>query len=380
MGCCSNRNIDLLEEENNNENNENNNENNNTVGQNSKLKFKQYPFSNRRTQKRRPTKTRKRKEYPYLIKNKGNYIELIIFGDSFDKENTLPIYVKKGNYIKFKVNGKWRIDSKYEYTTSIGIPSSNSLNFNYGALVGRIGSCEPFLIKDDLIKKAENNGTLYLRMNLPKNVKVEPEGQLNLRIFDAEFLSVEEINKKIGWNDSSDLIMKKVEQSEIEFGFFKQLNNLRLNPVLFYEKNIEDYKNMINTKEYLYKFQNSNFSPFSIHNSATKSINFYFEQVNKEKNIAKKVVSSELSKIEKNVKDYVGYNLGISKIVSSAKIGKKYNAVEMCLLYLFDEDFRDNIFSKEYSRIAVKVIQNFFGSNHLIIVCLFKAQNNSKFK
>ena len=49
-------------------------------------------------------------------------------------------------------------------------------------------------------------------MNLPKNVKVEPEGQLNLRIFDAEFLSVEEINKKIGWNDSSDLIMKKVEK------------------------------------------------------------------------------------------------------------------------------------------------------------------------
>ena len=132
MGCCgSNTNLELEDEE--------NNENNINNEGNSKSKYKQYPFSNRRRQKRQPTKTRKRGEYPYLIKNKGEYIELIIFGDSFDKENALPIYVKKGKYIKFKVNGKWRIDSKFEYTTSIGIPSSNSLNFNYGALVGRIG-------------------------------------------------------------------------------------------------------------------------------------------------------------------------------------------------------------------------------------------------
>ena len=379
MGCCSNRNIDLLEEEkNNNENNENNNENNITLGQNSKLKYKQYPFSNRR-QKRRPTKTRKRKEYPYLIKNKGNYIELIIFGDSFDKENTLPIYVKKGNYIKFKVNGKWRIDSKYEYTTSIGIPSSNSLNFNYGALVGRIGSCEPFLIKDDLIKKAENNGTLYLRMNLPKNVKVEPEGQLNLRIFDAEFLSVEEINKKIGWNDSSDLIMKKVEQSEIEFGFFKQLNNLRLNPVLFYEKNIEDYKNMINTKEYLYKFKNESFKIFSIHQFATKKINFYFEQFINDKNIPKQNVFSEVEKIEKNIDYYIGNIVGDTKYIVHAKIGKKFDSLEMCLLFLFDEDFREFIFNKEYTRVAIKIKKNFFNENHLILVCLFQG-SESKFK
>ena len=372
MGCCgSNTNLELEDEE--------NNENNINNEGNSKSKYKQYPFSNRRRQKRQPTKTRKRGEYPYLIKNKGEYIELIIFGDSFDKENALPIYVKKGKYIKFKVNGKWRIDSKFEYTTSIGIPSSNSLNFNYGALVGRIGSCEPFLVKDDLVQKAENNGTLYLRMNLPKNIKVEPDGQLILRIFDAEFLSVEEINKKIGWNDSSELIEKKVQQSEIEFEFFKQLNNLRLNPILFYEKNIADYKNMINTKEYLYKFKNVKFNIFSIHQYASKKINFYFEQFISDKIIPKQNVFSQVEKLEKNIDFYLGNMVGDTKYIVHAKIGKKYDALEMCLLFLFDEDFREFIFNKEYSRVAIKIQKNFFKENHLILVCLFQG-GESKFK
>ena len=334
----------------------------------------------RNNSSRRSTKTRRRGEYPYIIKEKDDHIELIIFADCFDKEKTLPIWVDQGKYVKFMVNGKWRIDPKYDYTTSEGKQTSNSVGFNYGALVGRIGSSEPFVVKNELIQYAEVSGPLYLRMQLPKNIKCEPDGQLALNIFDAQLLSVEEINRRIGWSESEELIEKKVEQSEIEYELITNLNNLRMNPTLFYEKHIEDYKNMIITKEYLYKFQNSNLSPFSIHNSATKTINFYFEQVNKEKSVPKQVVSSELSKIEKNVKDYVGYNLGNSKIISSAKIGKKYNAVEMCLLYLFDEEFRDNIFSKEYGRIAVKVMQNYFGNNHLIIVCLFKAQTNSKFK
>ena len=52
---------------------------------------------------------------------------------------------------------------------------------------------------------------------------------------------------------------------KLNLDFLKQLNNLRLNPVLFYEKNIEDYKNMINTKrlyqyhvKYILKYSNLN--------------------------------------------------------------------------------------------------------------------------
>ena len=168
MGCCGgNRATDLIEDP----NNENENEGlisgdlNDELNQNGYYKYKRR---SNRNKNRRPTKQRKRGEYPYIIKNKGSYIELIIFADCFYKENNIPIYVKKGKYVKFKVNGKWKIDSKFEYCSSIGIPSSKSLNFNYGALVGRIGSCEPFLVKDELVQKAENSGTLYLRMNLPK--------------------------------------------------------------------------------------------------------------------------------------------------------------------------------------------------------------------
>ena len=52
-------------------------------------------------------KIRKKGEYPYIIKKKKGYLELTIFADCFNKENTLPIWVNQGKYIKFKVKGKW---------------------------------------------------------------------------------------------------------------------------------------------------------------------------------------------------------------------------------------------------------------------------------
>ena len=371
MGCCGgNRATDLIEDPNNENENEGMilNDLNDELNQNVYYKYKSR---SNRNKNRRPIKQRKRGEYPYIIKNKGSYIELIIFADCFYKENNLPIYVKKGKYVKFKVNGKWKIDSKFEYCSSIGIPSSNSLNFNYGALVGRIGSCEPFLVKDELVQKAENSGTLYLRMNLPKNMKVEPVGSLNINIYDAEFLSVEEINKKIGWKES---IIEKddVQQSEIEYNLITHINNLRLNPILFYEKNIEDYKNMIKTKDYLYNFKNEKFKNLSVHQRATKKINSYCELFNNNKTISKQNVISEVEKIEKNIYYYLGNLLGSSRYVLNAKIGKKYNALEMCLLFLFDEEFREYIFNIQYTKIAVKIIKDFFNESHVIIVCLIQ--------
>ena len=44
----------------------------------------------------------------------------------------------------------------------------------------------------------------------------------------------------------------------------------------------------------------------------------------------------------------------------------------MCLLFLFDEEFREYIFNIQYTKIAVKIIKDFFNESHVIIVCLIQ--------
>ena len=66
-------------------------------------------------------------------------IKIRINACSFIDEYMMPIWCPKGVYIKFRVEGKWRIDKLYDYTDSKGISSNHSSGFNYGALIGRIG-------------------------------------------------------------------------------------------------------------------------------------------------------------------------------------------------------------------------------------------------
>ncbi len=40
-------------------------------------------------------------------------------------------------------------------------------------------------------------------MNLPKNLKVNPEGTIEIKVFDGKLLTMEEINEKIGWKTKS---------------------------------------------------------------------------------------------------------------------------------------------------------------------------------
>ena len=106
---------------------------------------------------------------------------------------------------------------------------------------------------------------------------------------------------------------------------------------------------------------------------------FIFEEFINDKNIPNQNFFSEFEKIEKNIDYYIGNIVGDTKYIVHAKIGKKFDSLEMCLLFLFDEDFREFIFNKEYTRVAIKIKKNFFNENHLILVCLFQG-SESKFK
>ena len=123
--------------------------------------------------------------------------------------------VQKNSYIKFQVKGKWRIGKLYPYTDSKGLPSSNNTGgFGYGALVGRIGNGDKFVVSDDKAVMVKEGGALYLKQLLPKNMEIEPEGSLEVNVFDGEYMNFEEINQKMGWIENNTINVDENNQEE----------------------------------------------------------------------------------------------------------------------------------------------------------------------
>ena len=239
---------------------------------------------------------KKKKPKPFLISEIQNSpyqkVKVAINAVSFCDEYMMPIWCPKDVYIKFRVEGKWRIDKLYDYTDSKGIPSNHCAGFNYGALVGRIGLGEKFVVADEVAILVKKEGPLFLRQNLPKKMKIEPEGKLDVSIYDGIYMSIEEINSKIGWiengaidnnnnnnegnnnennnsqnnnnensnkdklsNGSIKRIMKsnnnnntEKDEKELEKNLRTHFNNLRMNPSMFYEKYISFNTSLIWTK------------------------------------------------------------------------------------------------------------------------------------
>ena len=93
--------------------------------------------------KKLKNKNAQQKKKPFILSETQTdpykKIKIIINASSFLDEYMMPIWCPKNVYIKFRVEGKWRIDKQYDYTDSKGLKSNHSKNFNYGALIVRIG-------------------------------------------------------------------------------------------------------------------------------------------------------------------------------------------------------------------------------------------------
>ena len=125
---------------------------------------------------------------PFTLKTtKGDSINIAtlkINATYFLREYLIPIWFKKDAFIKFVTTGKWRIDKTCDYTDTKGMPTSNTLDFNYGACIARIGSGQPFVIlPNNFTYITKNEGPLYLKMNLPRKLKLFPEGQIEMNIY-----------------------------------------------------------------------------------------------------------------------------------------------------------------------------------------------------
>ena len=275
-------------------------------------------------------------------------LNITIFAYALKDEIMLPIWVEKEKYLKFKVTGKWCIDKKYEYTDSTGMPSSRSMSFNYGALIGRINDEEPFLVYDELTHLTAKGGPLYLKMNLPKNLKLNPQGSLNLNIYDGTYMEIDEINKRIGWKENSENYING-EPDEIEKELANNINNLRCNPKLFYEKYIQKNQNLRWTEEYLNNISTIERSAMLMDDDCYEILCEYLSNSitnNSFKNIHKNNAKAFIKRLEDNIYSYFIGQLEDTPIIK-CKLTKKTNPIDICIQYLLDVDFRNNIFDNK---------------------------------
>ena len=384
------------DEKNNNNDNSNNNENNQltertlTKVNNSKETEPKEQFNTLQTSKstnlqksinsinKKPNPKMQISPSTFKINSSNEVFSLKLVISGFFKEELIPIWFEKNTYIRFITKAKWRIDKKYDFTDSRGMPSNTSSGFNYGAAVARIGSGPNFLLAPNVFTYyTEYEGPLFLRMNLPKNIEVYPEGSFSIKIFDGKLMSLDEINSRLGWKEK-DMNYTSKKSSELENDLTNYINNLRMNPILFYEKYIKSNNNIIWTEEFLKKMKSNNdnnqISAFSTNDDLYKCLKKYVKinireiQINL---LNKRVVDKFLERTKEKISNYIKQTFGHESIVDCRKT-KKYDSDEICMIYLLDKNFRNHIFSSDYYSIAVNILEDILPDENFIILALMK--------
>ena len=322
---------------------------------------------------------------PFTLKTEKidsiNLSTLTINASCFLREYLIPIWFKKNDFIKFETTGRWRIDKNYDFTNTKGMPTPKTLDFNYGACIARIGSGEPFVIlPQNFTYTTKQEGPLYLKMNLPRRLEMRPEGIIEMYIYDGEVLPIEEIYKRIGWIENN-MKYGNNKGTEMENNLMTSLNNLRMNPVLFYEKYFREVKNILWIEKYLEEkeAQKNKYyrKPFQVKENYYDLINKYVNNnyVNK-KNVNKQKVSLNLNNMKENLELLVKNDLKCKNLID-CKLVQKYKINDICLLYLLDKKLRNHIFSNEYNCITIKIIENYLDESSLLILCFAKINEKS---
>ena len=323
---------------------------------------------------------------PFTLKTmKGDSVNistLKINAGYFLREYLIPIWFEKDTYVKFVTTGKWRIDKSCGFTDTKGMPTPNAIGFHYGACIARIGSSDPFVIlPNEFTYITKNAGPLYIKMNLPRKMKVQPEGQIEMNIFDGEVLPIEEIYERIGWKENY-MKYENNKGSEIENGLMTAINNLRMNPILFYDSFIKDDNlNKTGTKDFLEIMGKNNdyhgTKPFSVNNDLYELISDYIKiqyDVIKKK-LTKKNSIEYTKELQDSLEIYLKDKMA-EDLITNCKIIKKSPIQHICMQYLYDKDFKQKIFNNEFNSIAVHVNEDLFDDFNLIILAITKVENN----
>ena len=343
----------------------------------------------RQSRSKSKTKKNKRKPFQITVIEDSSYkkIKIVFNACAFLDESVMPIWCPKDSFIKFKVKGKWRIDKLYPYTDSKGLPSNNRGGFGYGALIGRIGKGEKFVVSDDKAVIVKEEGPLYMKQLLPKNMKIEPEGSIEVCVYDGEYMNIDEINEKIGWiennienkdiNNKNEIfddntVNKKKDNMKKEFEnkIRNEMNNLRMNPLIFYDQFINKNKNLTNTRKYLEKLKDEYLGVLNLNNDYYDAICGFlelFDQNKNKNNINKNNVTDYLLELEKEVEFFLIDKFEMKTKVK-CRLTQKTNAKDIIIQCFYDKKYRFYIFNKKCRDLTVNVFNNFYKDFSLVIM------------
>ena len=88
-------------------------------------------------------------------------------------------------------------------------------------------------------------------------------------------------------------------------------------------------------------------------------------------NLNKRGIDKYTEKLKKQINIYIKNNFGCDNVVDCRKT-KKNKSEEICMLYVLDTNFRENIFSNEYYSIAVNILNNVIPDEIFIILVFMK--------
>ena len=343
----------------------------------------------RQSRSKSKTKKNKRKPFQITVIEDSSYkkIKIVFNACAFLDESVMPIWCPKDSFIKFKVKGKWRIDKLYPYTDSKGLPSNNRGGFGYGALIGRIGKGEKFVVSDDKAVIVKEEGPLYMKQLLPKNMKIEPEGSIEVCVYDGEYMNIDEINEKIGWiennienkdiNNKNEIfddntVNKKEDNMKKEFEnkIRNEMNNLRMNPLIFYDQFINKNKNLTNTRKYLEKLKDEYLGVLNLNNDYYDAICGFlelFDQNKNKNNINKNNVTDYLLELEKEVEFFLIDKFEMKTKVK-CRLTQKTNAKDIIIQCFYDKKYHFYIFNKKCRDLTVNVFNNFYKDFSLVIM------------
>jgi|GEM_PF-3928945 len=162
----------------------------------------------------------------------------------FTKEELFTnIFLKKGQQVIFKVSGGWTmwggVWGDVDHQGHKNYKKVNELGY-LGALVGRVGASDNFLVEDDMTFVSPETGRLVLYANKGTFQDMGSQGSMEVIIVGARERSAMEIDQMFGWDYSkiNTATVNAAFMSEQEKEMLILMNKARTNPALFAEQYI----------------------------------------------------------------------------------------------------------------------------------------------
>ena len=217
-----------------------------------------------------------------------------------------------------------------------------------------------------------------MKQILPKHLKVNPEGSIEVKVYDGEYMEIEEINKRIGWtennkeekkdNEISKKEKEKKDKKEFENKIRNEYNNLRMNPLIFYEQYISKTRNMNQTKKYLEKINNFDLEALNPIDEYYEAILDYFKLFGQEMNIRNiNNIYDYLIEIEGDIGYYLSERFA-GNVKVKCKLTQKTNPKDIIIQCFYDKKYRFYIFNKKCRDLTVNVFNNFYKDFSLVIM------------